>query len=202
MVIVTTMSCRNSPTETDTAIVPTTRISHSQAPLLTDAETAIVQKLFKDNNISLATLQPYRLYADQGTHVVHCNQVINGMEIFLYDVAYSFNRDGVVNPVIGDVITSLSVAGTPKVTPASAGNVFYDCIAADTFSKELFRTVKTQTFNAELGYYDLNAGRGISTKQFILAWKLTIANGSAYPYAYVRADSPALIYYFNGVIID
>jgi Zn-dependent metalloprotease len=202
MMIITMLSCRNSPTESEIAVVPTNVITHSQISPLTEAEIAIVQKLFKDNKISLSTLQPFRLYNDGGNYIVHCDQVVNGMEIFFHDVAYSFNRDGVVNPVIGDIITSVNVNTTPKVTPASAGNAFYESIAADPFHKSELSSIKNQSFNAEAGYYEINIGKGLPTKQFVLAWKLTIANGTGYPFAFIRADSLIVLYYFNGVIID
>lgn len=202
------ISCtkQNSPTQNDKEGIVAVKINrtyHSQTPLVSDSEFVIVQDLFQKNNLSLSNLQVYRLQTDNlDRHHVRCYQFYGNLEYFTNEVIFHFNNQDIYYFLSGDLITNISLDTIPKVTATDAGTLFYGEIASDSWYKDSLSSFQRQGLDAELGIYDLNAGISYTPTNFVLAWKMTVANGRDYPVGYVRADSLSLIYYFNGVIIN
>lgn len=206
MLIVILISCnkQNTPTETDKKgdeIIQTNRIYHSQVPLISDSALAIVQGLFQKNKLSLSNLQVDTLIDDNlGNHHVRCFQFYQNLEIFTGDVTFHFNNKDIYYTLSGELITGIAIDTIPKVSMGDIGNLFYNEIANDPDKKDSLSSFLSQGFNAELGIYGLNAGNSYAPRNFVLAWKMTVANGLEYPFAYIRADySFYLIDYDNGV---
>jgi hypothetical protein len=101
----------------------------------------------------------------------------------------------------GDLINSVPVDTGPSVSETDAGMLFHEQIARDQEYRDSLNSFASRGFTAELGFFDLNAGISYAKKQFVLAWKVNVANGREFPCAYVRADFLQLIGYMNGVII-
>jgi len=181
--------------------IQTKRIYHTQSQLISDSAMAIVQGLFQKNNLSLSNLQVYRLQTENlGYHHVRCYQFYQGLNIFNNEVIFHFkNRDG-YSSLSGELITSVTIDTVPKISVNVAGVWFDSQIAHDSRYKDSLNSFRHQGFNAELGLYDLNSGVSNMPKNFVLAWKMNVANRRrGYPVGYVQADSLRLIYYFNGV---
>jgi len=183
------------------AIVKTFRIYPSFEPLVTDSEYTIVKRLFSKNNLSLSNLKVYRLREQTGYHV-RCYQYYDSLEVFSNDVVFSFNLNEIFTFLGGKLIDNINIDFLPKIPMEDASNLFYKEISTDEYQKDSLVAYINYGFNAELGIYDLNAGKSYDQENFVLAWRLTINNNSKYPYAYFRADVLELIYYSNGVIIN
>lgn len=193
------ISC-SSPTESN-GLFQTKRVYHTENQLISNSEMAIVQGLFQKNNLSLSNLQVYRLDLHDDYHYVRCYQFYNNLELFTNDVVFTFNNQDILSFIGGDLITSITVDTRPKVSEKDAGTLFYGEIKNDWRFKDSLSSYGGQCFTAELGFYNLNSGMSSAQNNFVLAWKMKIANGSEYPYGYIRADSLRLIYYTNGIIL-
>ena len=191
------------------SIVKTDRVYSSTIPAVNDSEFEIVKSLFNKYKISLSNLKVTRLVNENNNvYIVHCAQyyipsgTLNFMlEYFSNDIVFSFNENIDQYTVIGELIDNLNIKIYPKVTMEAASNLFYSEIKNDWYNKDLLSAYSKGGFNAELGIYDLNAGRSYVEHNFVLAWRLTTNNGYTYPLAYIRADYLELITYSNGVII-
>lgn len=203
-------SCITENEENVTTIIKTNRIYPTLISTVSDSEFTIVKSLFAKNNLSLDNLKVYRLLRNKGYHV-RCYQYYNFSSsfwgnnllelftnemVFNFDTSYNFYSRG------GDLINKIGIDVIPKVPKEEASNLFYNEINTDGQQKDSIASYYQEGFNAELGIYDLNVGQSYAQHNFVLCWRITIANNFNYPQAYVRADSLKLLYYWNGIIIN
>jgi hypothetical protein len=202
-------SCITENEDKVTAIIKTNRIYPSLIPAVSDSEFAIVKSLFDKNNLTLSNLKVYQLLENQSRYHVRCYQYYstvgfrnNLLELFRNDVVFNFDKNNNYSSLGGELINKIYMDIIPKVPMEEASNLFYDEINSDSWQKDSLESYYQEGFNAELGIYDLNAGQSYAEHNFVLSWRITIANNLSYPQAYVRADSLKLIVYWNGIIIN
>jgi hypothetical protein len=197
------VACKDSSTGNNNgpeSMVTTYRIYNTQSPLISDSAMTIVRNLFQNNGLSLNNIQVWRLNSDTLGHTIKCHQFYQGLQLFMQEVYFHFNKQDTYYALTGVMINNITIDTLPKVALNTAGGEFYVQISNDSWYHDSLSAFCNYGFNAELGYFDLN--RSSYSKNFVLAWKITIANGREAPMAYIRADSLQLIQYANGVIIN
>jgi len=203
MLMLMPISCTtNAPTENNPDVIHTSRIFHSRTPSIPDSEFAIVQTLFRQNNLDPSNLQIYGLLTDQGGYYVRASQFYLGLEFFTNDLAFVFDSFGTLSSMSGGIIGSFPLDTIPKAALHDAGRLYDSLIAADPRYRDSLDTFRSKGFNAELGIYDLNTGKSYDFPDFVLCWKMTVAQSGGWPIGYLRADSLKLVYYNNAVIVD
>ena len=138
MIIFIPISCtKNSPTENNNEAVRVNRIYHPQTPLIPDSEFAIVQTLFRQNNLDLSNLQIYSFQTDQGGYYVKGSQFFLGLEFFTNDLTFVFDPFGTLTSSSGGRVGSFPLDTMPTVAMRDAGTLFDSIIAADARTKTL-----------------------------------------------------------------
>ncbi len=203
MIILAPISCsKNAPTENGSEGLRINRMYHAQTPLIPDSEFAFVRTLFRQNNLDLSNLQIYSFQSDQGSSYVRAYQFYLGLQFFMNDMVFVFDQFGTLSSRSGASIGSFPLDTMPIVSMHDAAILYDSLIAADSWYKDSLSTFRRKGFDAELGIYDLNVGRGYGFPDYILSWKLTVNGRGEWPVGYMMADSSKVIYYSNGIIIN
>ncbi len=193
------ISCSNpNEPEQKNPVFNTNRIYSSMDHIISDSDLNLVLTLFQKNNINLENLKIELLTKDiysLGDRYVFCDQFYKGLLYFDSRVIFWFNKEDSLYNQVGELYTNFSINVTPKISEYDASNLFYHKIASDSLFIDSLQSFITKGSNAELGIFNLNIGNNSTSQNFVLAWKLTIANGTKYPTAMIRADSLSFIYY-------
>lgn len=141
------------------------------------------------------TLQTfYPPYTKHDDKIVRVDQYINEVKLFTGDLVYDF-LDNSFNHRGGTPTNGTHLNTSPQLKLGQLRKLFIDDI-------ELFdhkgNQYKGSCFNAEFGYFNLNAGTGNTSENIVKAWHLT-PKSNLYPEAYYQDNSGQRIYYFNGI---
>ncbi len=169
---------------------------------LSDSDYNLINSLFVSNGITNPNFRYTRTYHDSvqtynGTYDlrnVYIIQYTNGLPIFIESLNYLF-KNGVFDSYSGRLTNGTNLNTKPSLTLGQLRKLFIDDI--ETFDHK-GNEYKDSCFNAEFGYFNLNAGTGNNSENLVKAWHLTPKYNS-YPEAYYQDNSGQRIYYFNGV---
>jgi hypothetical protein len=169
---------------------------------LSDSDYDLISSLFISNGISKPNFRYTRTYRDSvqtynGTYDfrnVHIIQYANGLPIFTETLNYSF-RNGIFDSHSGSLTNGTKLNTRPALRLAQLRKLFIDDIESFDHNSSQYRD---SCFNAEFGYFNLNAGTGSSSENLVKAWHLTLKS-NLYPEAYYHDKSGKRIYYFNGI---
>lgn len=179
---------------TNRIIIPVT--SHQS---LTDSDYNFINSLFISNeirtdNYRYTSLRFNSLNGYKYT-IVCITQYINGLPVFIQNLNYVFvNRT--IQHSTGHVINGTSLDSKSALTLRQLRKLFIDDIESFNGKGNQY---KDSCFNAEFGYYNLNADTGNESIKLIKAWHVT-PKFSSYPEAYYQDNSGKRIYYFDGII--
>ena len=123
------------------------------------------------------------------------DQYTNGVKLFRGNLVYNF-LDNKFNSKSGKLTNGTSLNTLPQLTLGQLRKLFIDDIELFDHNGKQF---KDGCFNAEFGYYNLNAGSGNTSENLVKAWHLTPKSNS-YPEAYYQDITGKKIYYFNGIM--
>ncbi len=169
---------------------------------LSDSDYNLINSLFVSNGITNPNFRYTRTYHDSaqtynGTYDlrnVYILQYTNGLPIFIESLNYLF-KNGVFDSYSGRLTNGTNLNTKPSLTLGQLRKLFIDDI--ETFDHK-GNEYKDSCFNAEFGYFNLNAGTGNNSENLVKAWHLTPKYNS-YPEAYYQDSAGPRIYYFNGV---
>ncbi|MCC6288949.1 MAG: hypothetical protein IT249_13785 [Chitinophagaceae bacterium] len=178
-------------------VIPAT--SHGTLP---DTDYNLISALFVSNGIVNPNFRFTRTYRDSiqtnngnyDSRNVYIIQYTNGLPIFMESLNYLF-KNGVFNSYSGRLTNGTNINTSPSLSLGQLRKLFIDDISLFDHAGNEY---KDRCFNAEFGYYNLNAGTANNSENLVKAWHLTPQHNS-YPEAYYQDDSGQRIYYFNGV---
>ena len=172
---------------------------------INSVEIPTVNNLFINNGIDNSKFRYYKYihdtlltlyspYAKYDQKTVRFDQYTNGVKLFTGDLVYNFLSNS-FNSKGGNITNGTSLNTSAQLTLGRLRKLFVDDI-------ELFdhngKQYKDSCFNAEFGYYNLNAGTGNTSENLVKAWHLT-PKFNSYPEAYYQDIAGKIIYYFNGI---
>jgi hypothetical protein len=114
-------------------------------------------------------------------------------------VVFNFNRYGYFDKGSGAVITHIEIKPAPLMNHGEATSLFMNSVENDGYPDEVENQLDEGCIVCELGYYDLNAGKSLSSQNFILARRVRFEK-SEYPFAVLNDSEKTLIYYADGII--
>lgn len=192
LVLVLALSCENL---TD---CPKLIKGKPEKHLVTDQELNTITTLFRSNNLSYENYQFFRLQIDDiGYHHVRCFQFVNDLKVLSDELIFHFDAHGDYKSLSGDIISGIDVDSSPSMGLSEVENVFLERTRKD-HSASVGERFMNECLTCELVYYDLNAGKGLSTPLFVLAWKINSVK-SDYPYAIINDSARSVISYDNGI---
>jgi len=167
---------------------------------LTSNDRQRIDLLFTNNGIVVNHFEPYEFIPDSlGYSHIKGFQYVNSLRVFTNNLIYHFNKEDQYYSLSGDLINEVYINSEAKSSLSSMENSYGKALAADSFlTNELVRNLVNECFTAELGYYNLNAGRGYAPENFVLAWLVKPVN-KEYPFAYINDNNQEVIYYDNGL---
>jgi hypothetical protein len=183
-----------------------TRLYPTMAHQISDSEMAIVRRLFDVNHLSLENLRVAGFGAQRFTDLVptaepgvfyqvKCDQFVSGMEVFGQEVIYHFKVPARYDHQGGRRLDKLPLDTIPKVSIRDACTSFCKSIAADRSYADSLDEFMKRGFTAELGFRSLNSGSG----PFALMWRLRVSGRVEEPESFIRADTLAVYWYWNGI---
>jgi hypothetical protein len=169
---------------------------------LSDSDYNLVTSLFISNGIASPDFRYTRTYHDSaktynGTYDlrnVYIIQYTNGLPVFPESLNYLF-KNGVFDNVSGRLTNGTNLNTVPALALGQLRKLFRDDIEQFDHTGNQF---KDSCFNAEFGYFNLNAGTANNSENLVKAWHLTPKYNS-YPEAYYQDNNGQRIYYFNGM---
>ena len=202
-ILLTISSCKKSAIAYDNGCI--SQITRNYSVNASDSLAAV--KLFQQNNLPATGLTFYRVELNnvitnpKGTYIyqhIFALQHYNGLLAFNSYIGYHFTN-GVFNYQDHPVYGSVNLNATPNLTLPQVRKLYL--AAAKDASSIISRDFKDSCLVAQFGYFDLNSGTGNTTPNIVKAWYITPQHVQ-YPLAYIRDDNSALIYYFNGIILN
>jgi hypothetical protein len=180
-------------------VVPVT--AHS----ISAADAAVATTLFARNGIDSRAFRYTRYlresvqtyfppYATFDSQVVGVMEYVNGLPVFTGLSNFSF-KNGVFNFRAGGPTNAAYPDATPSSKASQLRGLFEATIAKYDPSQGISNL---QCVTAEFGYYNVNAGKGMTAEDPVKAWRVTLKN-QEYPFAYYEDKGGRLIYYDNGI---
>lgn len=169
---------------------------------LSSPDYALVSALFISNGISKPSFRYTRTYRDS-THTyngtydfrnVYVTQYANNLPIFIESLNYLF-KNGRFDSYSGSLTNGTNLDTTPDLTLGQLRKLFTNDIESFDHKGKQYQD---SCFNAEFGYFNLNAGTANPSENLVKAWHLT-PKFNSYPEAYYQDKSGQRIYYFNGI---
>lgn len=169
---------------------------------LSNSDYNLISSLFIKTGISKPNFRYTRTYRDSvqtnngiyDFRNVYIIQYANNLPIFVESLNYLF-KNGIFNSYSGSLTNGTSLNTTPTLTLGQLRKLFIDDIELFDHNSNKY---KDSCFNAEFGYFNLNAGTTNSSENLVKAWHLT-PKFNSYPEAYYQDNSGQRIYYFNGI---
>ena len=176
-----------------------------------NSSISIIDNLFQTNGIDKSKFRYYFYSTDSvqtyfapfikyEQKIIRVNQFANGLEIFNSEIVYSFWNDN-FKLRNGELSNGTSLNTAPTLSIGQIRTLFLGHI--EQFEKR-GNQFKDSCFNAQFGYFNINAGTSNSTEKLIKAWKVTLKNRiypSEIPIAFYNDVNGSLIYYDNGIRI-
>lgn len=171
-----------------------------------DGDTvAVVNQLFVNNNISSANFRytryerfifqtSYAPYAQYNEQVVRLLQYTNSLPVFNGDLIFVF-WNGALHYETGNVTKGTTLNTSPHLNLAQIRALFLADIKKNAGNSVMY---SDSCFQAEFGYYNVNAGVSNAFEKLVKAWHVTPKN-SSYPEAYYNDEQGSLLYYFDGL---
>lgn len=147
---------------------------------LSNSDYNLISSLFISNGINRPNFRYTRTYRDSVQNYngmydfrnVYIIQYANNLPIFLESLNYLFKNE-IFNSYSGRLTKGTNLNTTPTLTLGQLRKLFIDDI-------ELFdhkgNQYKDSCFNAEFGYFNLNAGTGDSSENLVKAWLFDTKN--------------------------
>ena len=181
----------------DILVVPVT--SHGT---LSESDYNLINSLFITNGIANLNFRFTRTYHDSARTYngiydfrnVYILQYTNGLPIFTESLNYLF-KNGIFESYSGSLSNGTNLNNTPTLTLGQLRKLFVNDIESFDHNGNQY---KDSCFNAEFGYYNLNAGTANNSENLVKAWHVT-PKFNSYPEAYYQDISGKRIYYFNGI---
>ena len=123
------------------------------------------------------------------------DQYLNNLRIFPYWINFLFDSSGDFLIQDRPVIRSTDLGSKPSQNQACVVSRFVDEMSNNYYDINF----ESKCFEAEFGYYDLNADQPSGEAKLIKAWKVTVKD-QEYPYAYISDDDLSTLDYSSGVI--
>lgn len=173
--------------------------SSPKISLVSSADLDSIRVLFDRNQIDYSAYQYFRYEHDRlGTYHVRCYQFNQSLKLFSEDLIFHFNNSKNFYYLSGNLITTTGLDTIPTRSTNKIAGIFLESISKDSFNSG-DKTILNGCFDLEFGYYNLNAGTGVTTPNFTKAWWVKPA-GKDYPFAYIDDVRGTVIYYDNGII--
>ena len=192
LLLIIFFSCKNN--ENDTRFCMN-RISQNTI-LLSSTDYNTVKLLFETNELNYNNLRFYK-YVDSDRQEVRCNQYINNLQIFTYDLTFHFSGN-IYQNISGDLTDNIILDTKSTMNQDAVVEIYIKKLIDD----ESFIISKDEIINncmdLEFGYYDLNVSISFSEKNFVKAWKVK-PQSMDYPVAYINDSLTNIIYYDNGI---
>ncbi len=145
------------------------------------------QKL-QDTLDKYSQLEVYRVVNDQYMVGIHCNIYYQGLQVFNHNCSFFQSKDNNEVTRLGDSIIQKSIPISLK--PA------INCQKAVRIARKNMKFNKMCLLK-QLGIYDLNAGKGMTTTNYKLTWKIAVNGGEA-PFVYLDANTGEVYSKFDG----
>jgi hypothetical protein len=169
---------------------------------LSDSDYNLIISLFISNSIAKPNFRYTRTYHDSvqtyngiyDFRNVYIIQYANGVPIFTESLNFLF-KNGTFESYSGKLTNGTNLNTAPALTLGQLRKLFIDDIE---FFDHNGSQYNDSCFNAEFGYFNLNAGTANNSENLVKAWHLT-PKFNSYPEAYYQDNSGQRIYYFNGI---
>lgn len=133
-------------------------------------------------------LEVFRVIDDQYLIGIHCHIYYQGLQVFGHDYSLFESKSDDDVTIIGDsmIVKTIPISLKPTIS----------CQKAARIARENMKFNKMCLLK-QLGIYDLNAGKGMTTADYKLAWRVAVKRGEA-PYVYIDANSGEVYSKFDG----
>jgi Zn-dependent metalloprotease len=191
------ISCKKDKHENDFCI---NRIFDSpRIQLISEEDFNEVKSLFVSNNLDYSNFQFFKFQTDNfGYHHARCYPFINNLKVFTNDLIFHFDKNNNYKSMSGHLVDGIDLDSIPSMDKKSVIEKYLNEINNDEFNSAKKDSIIKNCFELEFGYYDLNAGKSFSVKNFTKAWKV-YPKAKVYPFVYVNDMTSNIIYYDNGI---
>lgn len=190
------LSCEQNNTESEYCINTVQESLNTIS--LPQKEIDSIKYLFDVNQLDYTKYQFHGFMRDDlGYHHIFCSQYKNGLKLFTNDLGFHFNQRNEYSFLSGEIIGMITLSVKPAMNQRRAVAKYIDALNNDNFNFANKEAIKSNCFDVQFGYYDLNAGTG-NNAEFTKAWKVKPADMD-YPYAYINDKNSSVILYDNGI---
>ncbi len=172
-------------------------LNNPDSIILSETDLNFTKSLFSANHLSINHYQFYALEKDESGCHVECRQFIKNLNVFSNELIFHFDSFGKYTSLTGYIIDEALPASRPSMHQNSVIDKFISEINKDGFYAESIEEFKSDCFDCELGYYNLNVGTGSTVSKFTRVWKVN-PKDNQYPNAIINDLNGSIIYYDNG----
>ncbi|PKR80775.1 hypothetical protein CW751_08365 [Brumimicrobium salinarum] len=174
--------------------------ANPQEVLVTVDKLILAKQLLASINITNPNIQVHRMVTSSyGSYHVHCHQYVNGINLYLSDVAFHFTSKDEFDYMSGTLINQLNLDDNFQMSEKELKKIFKSTVNDDKFAKERLNAFSKNCLTVEPIYYDLNAMKGENSLDIVKAWKVGPKKNSSIKMI-IQDSNAEVISFHNGVI--